>query len=335
MRLVSFSAFVLCMIAPSVLAHSWVDCVKYDPNTHQCLGYPRGYKGREDKDINGNASLEYTNLFSGSPASQPMCKSSQQTENYSTIYPMATAQPGETIYTSWQQNGHLNNASPTKVKILYYPSSSQTFSDVSEKDTAMVAGTMDYATDGNCYNPSEPNTVCFNSWTVPTDLVPGQTYHFVWFWYFNFNPAGEWYTTCFDVNVQDASHVAQGGSMDSLLKLGEPPLAYIQGIERNPGAKAEISDVTSLGLSNSNDTPIAHAADSSSLSPVDSSSTEVPTSSALATVPMPTEYSTSDAPVAPVVTDTPATSPVSSSSSVIAAYTSSSAAKCRPRPTSL
>ncbi|KAJ1796371.1 hypothetical protein LPJ75_007252, partial [Coemansia sp. RSA 2598] len=208
------------------LAHSWVDCVKYDPNNQQCLGYPRGYQGRKPSvDVNKT----YTYLFSGSPASQPMCKSSQQTENYSAAFPMAIAQPGETIYTTWQENGHLNNASPTKVKILYYPSSGKSFSDVSEKDAAMVAGTIDYATDGNCYQPADPNTACIGTWTVPTDLVPGQTYHFVWFWYFNQNPAGEWYSTCFDLDIQEASHVAKGGSMGELLKLGEPRLDYIEG----------------------------------------------------------------------------------------------------------
>ncbi|KAJ2854464.1 hypothetical protein FB639_006369, partial [Coemansia asiatica] len=226
------------MIAPSVLAHSWVDCVKYDPNNQLCLGYPRGYQGRANVDVN----VSYKYLFDGSPKSQPMCKSNQQAETYTDNFPMGTAQPGETIYTTWEQNGHLNNASPTKIKILYYPSSSKSFSDVSEKDTAMVAGTMDFATDGNCYVPNHPNTACMGTWTVPTDLAPGQTYHFVWFWYFNANTAGEWYSTCFDLNIQESSHVVAGGSMDALLKIGEPSLNYIEGMAVNPAAKAEIND---------------------------------------------------------------------------------------------
>ncbi|KAJ2161737.1 hypothetical protein GGF46_001241 [Coemansia sp. RSA 552] len=225
---------------PAVLAHSWVDCVKYDPVNQLCEGYPRGYPGRD----NPKTNTVFTYLFSGSPKSQKMCNPNQQsTMNYSEKYPMARVQPGETIYTTWEQNGHPDGPKPTKVDILYYPDTNHQFADVSERDTAMVAGTMDFAT-ANCYNMADPNTACFGSWTVPKDLVPGKTYHFVWFWYFNQNPAGEWYSTCFDLDVQTSSHVVQSKPMPQLLAIGEPDIAYALGFTDQ--VKAQVADVTSL-----------------------------------------------------------------------------------------
>ncbi|KAJ2718988.1 hypothetical protein GGI07_005480 [Coemansia sp. Benny D115] len=299
------------MAASTVLAHSWVDCVKYDPVNQLCLGYGRGYPGRQ----NAQANSIYTYLFSGSPKSQPMCNKVQQSVmNYTDEFPMATVQPGETVYTTWEQNGHLNDANPTQIKILYYPDSDKQFADVSEKDTAMVAGTMEFATSHNCYTPSNPNTACFGSWTVPKDLVPGKVYHFVWFWYFNANPAGEWYSTCFDVKVESASHVVQGGSMDSLIARGEPDLSYILGFTDK--VRAEVADVTQLGTqpySSNTVSPVAHAATSSSTTPTAASPS--------AYVPLPQS------------SQLPATtaSASSSASETLAAASPSPARKCRVR----
>jgi hypothetical protein len=44
------------------------------------------------------------------------------------------------------------------------------------------------------------NTKCTGTMTIPSDVAPG-TYHFIWAWAFDQNPAGEEYFTCFDVNV--------------------------------------------------------------------------------------------------------------------------------------
>ncbi|KAJ2534789.1 hypothetical protein EV175_006988, partial [Coemansia sp. RSA 1933] len=108
-----------------------------------------------------------------------MCNPKQQsTPNYAADFPMATAQPGETIYTSWEQNGHMNNASPTKVYILYYADSTKEFSTVSERTTAPVAGSFNFATTANCYT-TQANSVCLGQWVVPKNLAPGKTYHFV------------------------------------------------------------------------------------------------------------------------------------------------------------
>ncbi|KAJ1893420.1 hypothetical protein LPJ71_007205, partial [Coemansia sp. S17] len=136
--------FTLAAAASSVLAHSWVDCVKYDPISQLCLGYPRGYPGRQNVNIN----TLYTYMFDASPASQPMCSPQQQsTMNYNDKFPMTTAQPGETIYTTWEQNGHLDNANPTKIEVYYFADSNKQFTDVSQRKDAKSAGTMKFATD--------------------------------------------------------------------------------------------------------------------------------------------------------------------------------------------
>ncbi|KAJ2367729.1 hypothetical protein IW150_005600 [Coemansia sp. RSA 2607] len=320
MRFALASALVFCMTATSVLAHSWVDCVKYDPNNQLCLGYARGYPGRQ----NAKTNDIYTYLFDGSPKTQPMCNVAQQSVmNYTDQFPMATVQPGEVIYTTWEQNGHLNDANPTNIQILYYPTAGQNFADVSERNTAPVAGEMKFATSQNCYNPQDPNTACMGSWTVPKDLVPGQTYHFVWFWYFNANPAGQWYSTCFDLNVESASHVVQGGAMADLLAIGEPNLSYINGFTDQ--VRMEVANVTTL----SENSPVGHSANSSSSMYSSSASSTVPTSSYPASIPMPTDYTTnSGAPATTAVTSVEAAMTTPSASLV-----TSSASKCRPRPT--
>ncbi|KAJ2592544.1 hypothetical protein EV177_008707 [Coemansia sp. RSA 1804] len=235
-------ALILACLTTPVQAHSWVDCVKFDPYSKECLGYARGYPTRNAADIN----TAYAYLFNASPTSQAMCNPIQQSSasDYSADFPMAVAQPGETIYTSWEANGHLNNTNPTKVQVLYYPDPSHQFSDVSERNTAPVAGTFDYATDQNCYNPDQPNSVCLGSWVVPTNLVPGMVYHFVWFWYFNANPAGQWYSTCFDMQINAASYVVEPAAMDALLVLGGPSPSYSDGLDA--AAKQLLTQVTTL-----------------------------------------------------------------------------------------
>ncbi|KAI9501962.1 hypothetical protein GGI25_005238 [Coemansia spiralis] len=241
------AAALFAFSSVSVLAHSWIDCVKYDPFNQVCLGYSRGYPGRSNPDIN----TLYTYIFNASPAHQAMCDPIQQASmNYSSTFPMATAQPGETIYTVWEANGHFNNASPTEVTIYYFPDPKTQFTDVSQTSTAKVAGTMNFATNANCYSGSDPNSKCLGSWVVPKDLVPGSTYHFVWFWRFNENPTGQWYSTCFDLDVQKASHVVGTAPMATLLAKGNPSDNYAFGF--SSPIKAIVDQVTTLPGNQSN-----------------------------------------------------------------------------------
>ncbi|KAJ1736128.1 hypothetical protein LPJ61_000178 [Coemansia biformis] len=229
----------------AVQAHSWVDCLKYDPETKLCLGYSRGYKGRAKVEPNGL----YTYRFNAKPTAQPMCNpNGQATESYTDQFPMAIVQPGETIYTTWQGNGHLQNASPTKLDILYYDDPAKEFGAVGERTAAKVAATLDFATSANCYESANPNSVCLGKWTVPKELAPGKTYHFVWFWYFNSNPAGEWYSTCFDLKVATSSHVVSDRPLSAFIPGTCPPPEYSEGV--TDAVKAELAKVTALTPAN-------------------------------------------------------------------------------------
>ncbi|KAJ2795706.1 hypothetical protein H4R20_005790, partial [Coemansia guatemalensis] len=208
----------------SVLAHSWIDCAKFDPSTGECLGYSRGYQGRTKVDPN----KRYTYRFSAPVDKQAMCSpEGQSTESYDDTWPMATVQPGEAIYTVWQMNGHLNDNNATQLDILYYDDPSKEFKEANERLTAMKAARLDFATSKNCFDPSNPNTNCLGRWTVPKGLAPGKTYHFVWYWYFNDNNNPdpnivEYYSTCFDLKVESSSYVSPTKSLSEAVSKGEP-----------------------------------------------------------------------------------------------------------------
>ncbi|KAJ2556016.1 hypothetical protein EV175_002144 [Coemansia sp. RSA 1933] len=229
---------------------------------------------------------------------------------------MATAQPGETIYTTWEQNGHMNNASPTKVYILYYADSTKEFVTVSERTTAPVAGSFNFATTANCYS-TESNSVCLGQWVIPKNLVPGSTYHFVWFWYFNQNPAGEWYSTCFDVNIQDKSHVVGTADMATLLQKGDPPDSYAYGI--NSVVESLIAQVTTL--------PENVAAPSSTPKSTSSSTSSSPTQTPMVAATT-TAADKAESDVIPASTATALGRELYVSESSLPAYTK----KCRQRP---
>ncbi|KAJ2609094.1 hypothetical protein H4S08_004195 [Coemansia sp. RSA 1365] len=221
----------------SVLAHSWIDCVKFDPASGECLGYSRGYKGREKVEPNGR----YTYRFGMADDSKAMCKPESQSKmDYDKTWPMATAQPGETIYTVWQMNGHLNDNNPTKLNILYYPDSDKEFKESKERKTAKKAATLNFATSKNCYVPSEDNTNCLGPWKIPEDLTPGKTYHFVWYWYFNDNnnpdpSIVEYYSTCFDIKIESSSYVSPIKSLSEAISKGpsEPMNGFMNGVTSN------------------------------------------------------------------------------------------------------
>ncbi|KAG0209761.1 hypothetical protein BGX28_009981 [Mortierella sp. GBA30] len=59
---------------------------------------------------------------------------------------------------------------------------------------------MTFATSANCDQAWEPNTWCHGHVTVPVATQPG-TYQVVWWWKYDRNPAGEEYSTCFEIVV--------------------------------------------------------------------------------------------------------------------------------------
>ncbi|KAJ1928508.1 hypothetical protein IWQ60_001982 [Tieghemiomyces parasiticus] len=216
MRSFLLTAAALATLALPQLAsaHTWADCIDWDPVKRQCNGYPRGYPGREDVNIN----TDYTYLFSGTPSSQPMCRPGRQdTANYSAKYPQGVAQAGKTYNVRYEINGHQAYAT-SKVKVLYFPDENIDTLDYNKRSSAKVVGEWNFITDGQCDLPLTNNTSCYGSYTLPDDLPSGDI-QLVYFWEFNANPAGQQYSTCFDLK--------NGGAME------------------RPSASATVSPVTS------------------------------------------------------------------------------------------
>ncbi|OMJ15261.1 hypothetical protein AYI69_g8254 [Smittium culicis] len=137
---------------------------------------------------------------------------------------MAIANIGDTIRTTWEANGHYNPFRPTYATIRFstFPNFLQKSYNqqhpqqvgsprikpaVSQNPPAnsplkpVDITTFAFASPANCINPQDPNSVCFVDWKIPTVLVPNNTYSFFWIWNFDFNPAGEVYTSCFDIHI--------------------------------------------------------------------------------------------------------------------------------------
>ncbi|OLY85235.1 hypothetical protein AYI68_g578 [Smittium mucronatum] len=121
---------------------------------------------------------------------------------------MTQASAGDTLRSTWEANGHFNpSAIPTQVKILFSPipnmanagpTAPRFYANASQ---LAVAAISPFASTETCYSATDPNTVCFLDWVIPTYLVRNSTYSFVYYWDYGFNPAGEVYTTCFDVLI--------------------------------------------------------------------------------------------------------------------------------------
>ncbi|KAG0233921.1 hypothetical protein B0O80DRAFT_439815 [Mortierella sp. GBAus27b] len=183
----------------TVNAHSWVDCTNLLPSG-ECAGYPIGYPTRENPDIN----TLYTYLISGRPAGAPVCQPGRQDMfpgNNPANLPPASVQAGGELHLTWQANGHLE-AKKTTVTVYWSGAPGKLIKTRGElSDPKLTLQVMDFATPQNCDKPENPNTVCHGKVTIPKDAAPGK-YQLIWYWPFDKNPAGEEYSTCFEVDVK-------------------------------------------------------------------------------------------------------------------------------------
>ncbi|KAJ1951181.1 hypothetical protein IWQ62_006453 [Dispira parvispora] len=197
----SFAFAALAALVGSATAHTWADCVDFTPNSKEnalkgdCSAFPRGYPGR----TNANINTEYTYLFSATPGSQPICQPGRQSSpSYTEEYPMGKASPGETKKVSYEVNGHQNKFADTKVQVMYFPDRDLQTVDYNERDKAQILGEWKFTE--NCYQPLHDNQVCWGSYTLPDEL-PADRISLVFFWWFEENPAGQEYSTCFDLST--------------------------------------------------------------------------------------------------------------------------------------
>ncbi|KAF9193553.1 hypothetical protein BGZ51_009548 [Haplosporangium sp. Z 767] len=167
-----------------------------------CAGFPLGYPSRQDRDIN----TKYTYLIEGRRPDAPVCQPGRQNIPGQNPYPPAHVTPGQKLRLTWQPDGHLDNNNPSTIEVHWTGSPHQQLTTRSDLKPETLLGTMTFATDANCKEPSEPNTTCDGYITIPVGTQPG-TYQLVWWWKFDRNPHGEEYSTCFEVIVEESGAI--------------------------------------------------------------------------------------------------------------------------------
>lgn len=189
-----------------VAAHSWLDCIgradtKYvgseqfftaDFYDHYCIGFPRAYPGRMNKDIN---TLFTYSVLDRIPTTN-VCPTQELA--YSPQFPMAKVKAGETIKLWYEMDNHLSPE--TQVHIWSYATPGKQLIKYSEQTPQTHVMQHTFATSANCMNTNNVNTFCWAYWQVPSDWASG-TYSFVWNWRWDHNPSGEEYNSCFDLDV--------------------------------------------------------------------------------------------------------------------------------------
>ncbi|GJJ69443.1 hypothetical protein EMPS_01789 [Entomortierella parvispora] len=198
-RALSSALLALCLTSSIQLvsAHSWLDCTNMGPDG--CAGYPLGYPGRQDVDIN----TKYTYLVQERRPDAPVCQPGRQDIPGSNPFQVASVTPGQNLHLTWQPDGHLDDANPSTIEVHWTGVPGQQLHVRSELTPATLLGTMVFGTSANCDQPSEPNTWCHGHITIPAMTAPG-IYQAVWWWKYDRNPHGEEYSTCFELNVQPA-----------------------------------------------------------------------------------------------------------------------------------
>ncbi|KAG0027988.1 hypothetical protein BGZ81_005122 [Podila clonocystis] len=188
-------ALSLFLLTPSFNnAHSWLDCTNMLDSG--CAGFPLGYPSRSDVDIN----TKYTYLVQNRRPEAPVCQPGRQDIPGNNPFQPAAVVPGQNLHLTWQPDGHLDDNLPSTVEIHWSGVPDRLLLTRSELNPSTLLATMIFATSGNCDEAGEPNTWCHGHVTVPPSTQPG-TYQMIWWWKYDHNPAGEEYSTCFEIVV--------------------------------------------------------------------------------------------------------------------------------------
>jgi hypothetical protein len=124
---------------------------------------------------------------------------------YDSTYPMARLALGQEITQTWPAKNHADVGTQRGVQLFISKTAGggDDFSHITSKAAWLAKYPKLTYTFSEC-NPPGPNNdraECKGKYTVPTDLTPG-IYTFMWWWEFN---GGEFYNTCYDVEVLAAS----------------------------------------------------------------------------------------------------------------------------------
>ncbi|KAG0319919.1 hypothetical protein BGZ97_001162 [Linnemannia gamsii] len=172
-----------------------------------CAGFPLGYPSRNDIDIN----TKYTYLVQDRRPDASVCQPGRQNIPGNNPFPIANVTPG---HLTWQPDGHLDDSRPSTIEVHWTGVPGKQLITRAELGPATLLGTMVFGTSANCDQPWEPNTWCHGHITVPPGTQPG-TYQVVWWWKYDRNPAGEEYSTCFEMAVNSDGSAIQSREVDA------------------------------------------------------------------------------------------------------------------------
>lgn len=238
-----FKLFVLVQIASIANAHSWVHCVKYEPNSDNdrrynndnlCRGVPRqwykdgGYNSRHELNQEFGADRGFHAQIN-IDRSGPRCQGTSTIgfdANYGGEQNVVHYTQGETYTLNWPTKNHvaaecLNRFIPdTFLRLnIFKQQDANNMRDPSQDefdrfplDTSFgrdphVNGQIDFKGFQNCpaFCENQDKSLCTGTFDLPADLEPG-LYTFQWNWELNANV--DQYATCWEAYVDPAPTTA-------------------------------------------------------------------------------------------------------------------------------
>lgn len=281
-------------------AHSWVECVDYDPPSFnyqtlgnydrgRCSGYPRAFKQQYSAGfgIDTGYNWEY-----------PDCRRDPfKATDYNEEVRMATFQAGQTIYISHPAKNHVadictNPFIPsTSMEVKMSSMSGVDLFDVSLEMVGAkhTSGKIDHLDYQNCFEfcSNQDKAHCVTGWILPTNITDGM-YSFAWVW--EFNP-DQYYQNCFDAYITGgAAVIDESGSAGSATGSGTDGAVGSGSDADDSDGSADVGDITILPTT-------TVPAPTSKPKRTTKAKTAAPTT----TVPAPTEDTTIEVPPAVVV----------------------------------
>lgn len=201
---------ILLTWAHAIHAHSWVECVSYDPLSFEssslgdyergrCSGYPRNFKRQFSEGFGVDTGYNWGHA--------DCLRDPFKSEDYTSDIPMAKYKAGQTIYISHPAKNHVadtctNPFIPSTSFVVKM--SSQPNVDTFDVSLPMfgpehVNGQIDHLGYQRCFNfcGDADKSHCLSAWTLPSNIPDGR-YSFIWIWEFN---VGEIYANCFDAYI--------------------------------------------------------------------------------------------------------------------------------------
>lgn len=226
-NIMNTNSVVIILISwlPLINAHSWVECVSYDPvsfesdslgnyDRSRCSGYPRNFKTQFSKGFGVDTGYNWGH--------QDCSRDPFNPDDYTSDIPMAKYKAGQTIYISHPSKNHVadtcTNAFIPSTSFVVKMSSQP---NVDSFDVRLplvggdhVNGVIDHIGFQRCFNfcGDVDKSHCISAWTLPSNIADGR-YSFIWLWEFNVN---EFYANCFD------AYISSDGSISSSMTTTTP-----------------------------------------------------------------------------------------------------------------